>query len=30
VSHLLTFNGAHFGRLAGFGPGVVIVDPASV
>jgi predicted nucleic acid-binding protein len=30
VSHLLTFNGAHFTRLAGFGPGVVIVDPASV
>ena len=30
VSHLLTFNVAHFGRLAGFGPGVVVVDPASV
>ena len=30
VSHLLTFNGAHFARLAGFGPGVVVVDPASV
>jgi predicted nucleic acid-binding protein len=30
VSHLLTFNAAHFARLAGFGPGVVVVDPASV
>jgi len=30
VSHLLTFNGTHFARLAGFGPGVVVVDPASV
>ena len=30
VSHLLTFNVAHFARMAGFGPGVVVVDPASV
>ena len=30
VSHLLTFNVAHFARLAGFGPGVAVVDPASV
>ena len=30
VSHLLTFNVAHFARLAGIGPGVVVVDPASV
>ena len=30
VSHLLTFNGAHFTRLAEFGPGVAVVDPASV
>jgi predicted nucleic acid-binding protein len=30
VSHLLTFNGTHFARLAGFGRGVVVVDPASV
>ena len=30
VSHLLTFNIAHFARLAGFGPGVVVVDPVSV
>jgi predicted nucleic acid-binding protein len=30
VTHLLTFNVAHFARMAGFGPGVVVVDPASV
>ena len=30
VSHLLTFNVAHFTRLAGFGPGVTVVHPASV
>jgi predicted nucleic acid-binding protein len=30
VPHLLTFNVGHFVRLAGFGPGVVVVDPASV
>jgi predicted nucleic acid-binding protein len=30
VTHVLTFNIAHFARLAGFGPGVVVVDPASV
>jgi predicted nucleic acid-binding protein len=30
VSHLLTFNVAHFARLAGFGPGVVVVHPATV
>jgi predicted nucleic acid-binding protein len=30
VTNLLTFNGPHFARLAGFGPGVVVVDPASV
>jgi hypothetical protein len=30
VSHLLTFNVAHFARLAAFGPGVVVVAPASV
>jgi hypothetical protein len=30
VTHLLTFNVAHFVRMAGFGPGVVVVDPASV
>lgn len=30
VSHLLTFNTAHFGSFAGFGPGIVVVHPASV
>jgi hypothetical protein len=30
VTHLLTFNVGHFTRLAGFGPGVVVVDPANV
>jgi predicted nucleic acid-binding protein len=30
VTHLLTFNVAHFARMAGFGPGVVVVDPATV
>ena len=30
VTHLLTFNASHFVRMAGFGPGVVVVDPASI
>jgi predicted nucleic acid-binding protein len=30
VTHLLTFNVSDFVRLAAFGPGVVVVDPASV
>jgi len=30
VTHLLTFNVAHFVRMAGFGPGLVVTDPASV
>jgi predicted nucleic acid-binding protein len=30
VTHLLTFNVADFVRLTGFGPGVVVVDPATV
>lgn len=30
VTHLLTFNLPHFVRMAGFGPGVVVVDPATV
>jgi len=30
VTHLLTFNVSDFSRLAGFGPGGVIVDPAGV
>ena len=30
VTHLLTFNVGHFTRFAGFGPGIVVVDPANV
>lgn len=30
VTHLLTFNVAHFTRLAAFGPGITVVDPASM
>jgi predicted nucleic acid-binding protein len=30
VTHLLTFNTGHFSRLATFGPGIVVVDPAKV
>src|SRR5689334_25114683 len=30
VAHLLTFNVAHFTRMAGFGPGVAVIHPASV
>lgn len=30
VTHLLTFNVAHFARLAAYAPGIVVVDPASV
>lgn len=30
MSHLLTFNVAHFARLATFGPTVTVVDPATV
>jgi hypothetical protein len=30
VSHLLTFNVGHFTRLAAFGPGLVVLDPATV
>lgn len=30
VTHLLTFNAVHFTRLAGFDPGVVVVEPANV
>ena len=29
VTHLLTFNVTHFVRMAGFGRGVVVVDPAT-
>ena len=30
VSHVLTFNVGHFLRLATFGPGITVVDPATV
>jgi predicted nucleic acid-binding protein len=30
VSQLLTFNVAHFARLAAFGPKLIVLDPASV
>lgn len=30
VTHLLTFDVVHFGRLAGLGAGVVVVDPVGV
>ncbi len=30
VTHLLTFNVGHFARMAGYGPGLVVVDPANV
>ena len=30
ISHLLTFNTRHFVSLAGFGPGVVVIHPATV
>jgi predicted nucleic acid-binding protein len=30
VTHLLTFNVAHFTRMAAFRPGIVVVDPAAV
>src|SRR5262245_33014875 len=30
VTHLLAFNVAHFARMVGFGPGVLVVGPASV
>ena len=30
VTHLLTFNIANFARMAKFGSGIVVVDPASV
>lgn len=30
VTHLLTFNVSHFARMAGFGPGVVVVPPSRV
>lgn len=30
ISHLLTFNVSHFTRLATIGPGIVVVEPATV
>jgi len=30
VTHLLTFNVSHFARMAGVGPGVVVIDPTKV
>ncbi len=30
VTHLLTFNVAHFARMAGLAPGIVVIDPATV
>lgn len=30
VTHVLTFNVSHFVGWAGFGPGIVVVDPATV
>jgi predicted nucleic acid-binding protein len=30
VTHLLTFNGTHFARLASFGTGIAVVDPSTV
>lgn len=30
VTHVLTYNVTHFVRMAGFGPGITVVDPRSV
>jgi predicted nucleic acid-binding protein len=30
VTHVLTFNVPHFIGMAGFGPGIIVVDPATV
>jgi predicted nucleic acid-binding protein len=30
VTHVLTFNVPHFARFAGFGPGIIVVDPQSI
>jgi len=30
VTHLLTFDVAHFSAMSAFGPGITVVDPASV
>jgi hypothetical protein len=30
VKHVRTFNITHFTGMAGFGPGIIVVDPAAV
>jgi predicted nucleic acid-binding protein len=30
ITHVLTFNTTHFIRMAGYGPGIIVVDPATV
>jgi predicted nucleic acid-binding protein len=30
VTHLLTFNTGHFTRFSSYGPGLVVVDPATI
>ncbi|HLJ96891.1 MAG TPA: hypothetical protein VKU02_27250 [Gemmataceae bacterium] len=30
ISHVLTFNVQHFARFAGYGPGLIVVDPHRV
>jgi hypothetical protein len=30
VTHVLTFNLGHFVGMAGFAPGIIVVDPATV
>ncbi len=30
VTHLLTFDVSHFRRMSAFGPGLIVVDPATV
>ena len=30
VTHLLTFNVPHFARMASFGSGITVLDPAAV
>ena len=30
VTHLLTFNTPHFARMAGFGPGLIVIHPSNV
>jgi predicted nucleic acid-binding protein len=30
ITHLLTFNSSHFARMEAYGPGVIVIDPATV